>query len=75
MKKSEQGKGYGGLLLEKIMEMFQKYSCAYLEVRETNTIAQKLYKKYGFSILYRRKGYYSDGEDALVMVKFKDQLE
>lgn len=39
-----------------------------LEVRVSNTGAQKLYHKYGFTALGRRKGYYQDdGEDALVM--------
>jgi len=39
-----------------------------LEVRETNDIAQKLYRKYGFTVVSTRRGYYSDNnESALVM--------
>jgi ribosomal-protein-alanine N-acetyltransferase len=39
-----------------------------LEVRETNTAAQGLYRKYGFTTVSTRKGYYSDNnENALVM--------
>lgn len=39
-----------------------------LEVRVSNAAAQKLYAKYGFTALGRRRGYYQDdGEDALVM--------
>jgi ribosomal-protein-alanine N-acetyltransferase len=39
-----------------------------LEVRVSNASAQKLYAKYGFTALGRRRGYYQDdGEDALVM--------
>lgn len=39
-----------------------------LEVRETNVGAQRLYRKYGFSPVSRRRAYYTDnGEDALVM--------
>jgi ribosomal-protein-alanine N-acetyltransferase len=39
-----------------------------LEVRETNDVAQKLYRKYGFTVVSTRKGYYSDNnESALVM--------
>ncbi|HEV8021691.1 MAG TPA: ribosomal protein S18-alanine N-acetyltransferase [Candidatus Lustribacter sp.] len=39
-----------------------------LEVRETNEIAQKLYRKYGFTVVSTRRGYYSDNnESALVM--------
>ena len=39
-----------------------------LEVRETNEVAQKLYRKYGFTVVSTRRGYYSDNnESALVM--------
>ena len=39
-----------------------------LEVRESNETAQKLYRKYGFTTVSTRRGYYSDnGENALVM--------
>lgn len=39
-----------------------------LEVRVSNTVAQNLYRKYGFEIMGRRKGYYRDnGEDAYMM--------
>jgi len=39
-----------------------------LEVRETNAVAQNLYRKYGFTTVSTRKGYYSDNnENALVM--------
>lgn len=39
-----------------------------LEVRKSNSAAQKLYVKYGFNIEGARKGYYADsGEDALIM--------
>jgi ribosomal-protein-alanine N-acetyltransferase len=39
-----------------------------LEVRESNDVAQKLYRKYGFTVVSTRRGYYSDNnENALVM--------
>ncbi|MHB8177852.1 MAG: ribosomal protein S18-alanine N-acetyltransferase [Vulcanimicrobiaceae bacterium] len=39
-----------------------------LEVRESNVIAQRLYRKYGFTTVTVRKGYYTDNdENALVM--------
>ncbi len=39
-----------------------------LEVRESNVVAQQLYKKYGFTTVTARKAYYSDNnENALVM--------
>lgn len=40
-----------------------------LEVRVTNLVAQHLYKRFGFEIVGRRKGYYIETkEDALVML-------
>lgn len=39
-----------------------------LEVRESNILAQELYKKFGFLVLGKRKQYYADTrEDALIM--------
>ena len=42
-------------------------SSYFLEVREDNQKAIKLYQKYGFKIKSKREKYYSDGTDALVM--------
>jgi len=43
-------------------------TACYLEVRESNLSARRLYEKVGFSIVRRRKMYYSaPAEDALVM--------
>ena len=39
----------------------------HLEVRESNSAAIALYRALGFTDVGRRKGYYRDGEDALVM--------
>lgn len=39
-----------------------------LEVRASNSVAQSLYRKYGFQVVGRRGRYYSDiNEDAVVM--------
>lgn len=41
---------------------------SYLEVRESNTNARRLYKKFGYQPLTRRKEYYSNNqEDAILM--------
>jgi ribosomal-protein-alanine N-acetyltransferase len=41
---------------------------AYLEVRPSNEAALRLYRRWGFAPIGRRRGYYEDtGEDALVM--------
>ncbi len=44
----------------------------YLEVRKTNTVAQKLYKKFGFHITERKENYYTDGEEGFIMRKTID---
>ena len=39
-----------------------------LEVRLSNRAAQEMYKRFGFTAVGVRKGYYADtGEDALIM--------
>ncbi len=41
---------------------------AFLEVRESNEVAQKMYRNFGFVEDGRRAGYYKDnGEDAILM--------
>ena len=53
-------------LLEDCYNKFIKYIT--LEVRVSNIPAIKLYEKYGFKSLGKRKGYYQDNnEDALIM--------
>jgi ribosomal-protein-alanine N-acetyltransferase len=69
----QQGKGIGKYILERIFDFFVDYEKAYLEVRETNRVAIHLYEIFGFKIEYRRKSYYLNGEDALVMVKNRSQ--
>ncbi|MCC3862354.1 ribosomal protein S18-alanine N-acetyltransferase [Pseudemcibacter aquimaris] len=65
--------GYATLLLEWIVKELQKRALnrLFLEVRENNIAAIKLYKKCLFDIIGRRKGYYHNhqGEkiDAIVM--------
>lgn len=64
------GKKYGELLLLRLIDEAIERSAAWmtLEVRESNVGAQQLYRKYGFTTVTTRKGYYSDNnESALVM--------
>lgn len=42
-------------------------SSIYLEVRASNEAAQRFYAGLGFVQTYRRKGYYENAEDAIVM--------
>ena len=64
------GRRYGEELLVKLIREAMDRGASYisLEARESNTVAQNLYRKYGFSIISTRRGYYSDnGENAVVM--------
>lgn len=55
-----------GLLAEAAERGAEK---TFLEVRVSNSPAMSLYLKCGFSGVYARTRYYSDGEDCLVMAK------
>ena len=43
-----------------------------LEVRVSNDAARAFYRSYDFTEAYRRRAYYQDGEDALVLVMALD---
>jgi [ribosomal protein S18]-alanine N-acetyltransferase len=62
--------GYGRLLLEDALARARAMSSAAvtLEVRVTNAAARQFYRSYGFREAYKRRAYYQDGEDALVLV-------
>ena len=66
-----QRQGVGLNLLQKMEHIAIDRGCifAYLEVRINNAAAISMYKKYGYNILYTRKKYYIDGDDAYVMHK------
>jgi len=70
--REKQGKGIGKLILKYIFTRFPDFEKSFLEVRESNKIAINLYHNFGFKTTYRRKSYYSNGEDALVMVKIRE---
>ncbi len=64
------GHGVGGLLLDAALaEVKERGAVAvFLEVRESNEAARKLYRSRGFEELSRRRGYYRmPVEDALVL--------
>lgn len=64
------GRKYGEIMLVRLLEeaIARGASWMTLEVRESNEIAQALYRKYGFTTVSTRRGYYSDNnESALVM--------
>jgi len=62
--------GFGRLLLEDALARARSMGSAAitLEVRVTNAAARQFYRSYGFAEAYRRRAYYQDGQDALVLV-------
>jgi len=65
--------GIGGKLIEHLIHLAKSKSAGYifLEVRNSNTSAQRLYEKYGFESVGIRKGYYQDNkEDAVLMTLY-----
>lgn len=63
-------RGFGEVLLLRLVDEAIERGAAWmtLEVRESNTAAQQLYRKYGFTTVTLRTGYYSDdNESALIM--------
>ena len=64
------GRRFGEVMLLRLIDEALERGAAWmtLEVRESNTVAQHLYRKYGFTTVTMRRGYYSDdNESALVM--------
>ena len=64
------GRGIGGIMLDAVLAQVRERGAVavYLEVRESNESARRLYASRGFSELSRRKNYYrKPSEDALVL--------
>ena len=58
--------GVGERLMRKLLDKYEGCE-VYLEVRVSNRIAQRLYKKLGFEIERTCLNYYPDGEHAYIM--------
>ena len=71
IKKSERNKGIGTELLNKIVEIAKKNGAKSLtlEVNENNKYAIKLYEKFDFEEIGRRKKYYNGIDTAIIMKK------
>ena len=70
IRKDLRGKGIGTSFLTELLDYLRKDGAkiAFLDVRESNVAAQKLYRKCGFSPLGRRKRFYQNPtEDAIGM--------
>lgn len=73
IKAESQGRGLGLQLLEHLMQHARSRGAndCFLEVRASNQSAYRLYERYGFNEVGRRRDYYpavGGREDALVMV-------
>ena len=71
VQKAFRGQGIGEEIAQALIQYAANLGVQYmtLEVRKSNLVAQKLYRKLGFVELGVRKRYYEDnGEDALLMV-------
>jgi len=57
------------MLLEAALELYREKGATvvHLEVRPTNATAISLYARCGFITIGRRKAYYENGEDAILM--------
>jgi [ribosomal protein S18]-alanine N-acetyltransferase len=63
-------RGIGALLLDRILDAAASFGArsVFLEVRESNEAARRLYSSRGFEVAGRRVGYYHrPDEDALIM--------
>lgn len=71
VREPQRGQGIGSTLLKRALGVLASRGVASvkLEVRESNTGARRLYREFDF--VHRRTvpRYYSDGEDALVLVR------
>lgn len=76
VRKEFRGSGIGEYLMRRAIERLKEKGKKEigLEVRVSNQVAQRLYKKLGFKIAETIPSYYSDGEDAYYMVlRFSEQ--
>ena len=71
VKKEFLHQGIASELMQFCLQKIQLSKCENftLEVRVSNTNAIKLYEKFGFQTVSKRKKYYADGEDAYLMVQ------
>jgi len=63
-------RGFGRILFAGLVQAAYDMGAKWvtLEVRTTNENAMRMYESFGFKVIGRRKGYYTDnGEDAIVM--------
>ena len=70
VRRTEQGRGFGRALFAALVQRAYGLGARWitLEVRNSNDHAIRLYEAFGFKVIGRRRGYYTDnGEDAIIM--------
>lgn len=78
VKESDRRAGIGAMLVEEMLRRCEALSLMFvtLEVRASNAAAIKLYERYEFGPVGRRKGYYdAPKEDAILMTKYWKEVE
>ncbi|MBO4235260.1 MAG: ribosomal protein S18-alanine N-acetyltransferase [Firmicutes bacterium] len=70
-----QGHGIGNMLMDRVIEETERFGASVwvLEVRAGNDAAIALYKKHDFTNVGTRRGYYENGEDAIMMHRIREQ--
>lgn len=65
------GRGVGEAIFQELLAQCTSRDArtVFLEVRQSNLSAQRLYKRFGFEVVGQRANYYADGETALIMKK------
>ena len=71
IKKRFRRKGYGSYLMSYLVRQCEKLNLKklFLEVSELNMVAEQFYSQFKFLNVGRRKNYYRDGSDAVLMEK------
>ncbi|MDQ6692682.1 MAG: ribosomal protein S18-alanine N-acetyltransferase [Candidatus Dormibacteraeota bacterium] len=70
VRREEQRGGFGRIVFAALIQAAYDLGAKWitLEVRTSNLHAQRMYESFGFKVIGRRRGYYTDnGEDAIVM--------
>ncbi len=75
--KNYRRQGVASLLLKDFIKLAKERNLAFmtLEVRASNEAARALYSSFGFCEVGRRKKYYENTEDAILMTKYFKEVE
>ncbi len=71
VKDKYRGNNLGKMLIDEVVDVckLENVDKLTLEVRVSNTYAIKMYENSGFKVSHTRKNYYSNNEDAYLMIK------